>query len=105
MLTPYLPEYLTAILHHLGALFPVFYHYYVVSEDTAPSTSEDERVDLTQLAGSSLDFISAVARSGRAKEWFTEANTRSLVAEAFRWIEMTADEVLTFFEDAQRADN
>jgi importin-9 len=88
-----LPGFLASTLHHLNSLFPVFYHYYILAEDTAPSTSEDERVDLTQLAGSSLDFISAVARGGRAKEWFNEKNTTALIAEIFRWIEMTADEV------------
>ncbi|KAI0347862.1 ARM repeat-containing protein [Trametopsis cervina] len=100
VLAPYLPDFLNSTLHHLGALFPEFFHYYITAENTPPFTSEDERVDLTQLAGSALDFISAVARSGRAKQWFNEEKTTALLAEVFRWIEMTADEESEWGNDA-----
>ena len=93
VLAPYLPDFLTSTLYHLNTLFPAFYHFYIVAEDTAPVTSENERIDLTQLAGSALDLISAVARGVRATQWFNEVNTSNSVAEAFRWIEMTAEEV------------
>lgn len=65
----------------------------MVAEDTPPLSSEDERIELPQLASSTLDFISAVTRGGKAKDWYTEANVNDLVADIFRWTEMTADEV------------
>lgn len=92
-LKAFLPDFLAAALHQLQALFPTFHQYYVLAADAVPLSSEDEKIELSQLASATLDFIAAAARGGKAKAWFVEANVNLLVAEIFAWTEMTADEV------------
>ena len=92
-IAPYLPDFLTASLGQLHVLFPAFHQFYVLASDTVPLSSEDEKIELSQLASATLDFIAAVSRSGKARDWFNEANVNELVGDVFRWTEMTADEV------------
>ena len=92
-LVPYLPDYLSAVLNHLHVLFPTYYHYYVTAEDAIPNTSEDDRIDLSQLAGVCLDFIAGVARQARSKKWFTQAHLLALVNAIVPWAEISNDDV------------
>jgi hypothetical protein len=89
-LTPYLKDYLTSSLVHLGALLPTFSHYYLSSTNTAPSSSEDDNIDLPQLVCPIIDFMGAVARGGKAREWFKGAN--ELIAVVFAYMQMTSDD-------------
>ncbi|THG95659.1 hypothetical protein EW026_g6034 [Hermanssonia centrifuga] len=97
VLKPHLPDFLTAALKHLTALFPTYYHYYVLAEDSVPNSSEDEKIELSQFASSTLDLLANVARNGGAKTWFDQSNVTALIAEVFRWAEMTTDDVNTEF--------
>ena len=93
VLAPYLPDFLNASLHHLSSLFPTFSHYYLSSASTVPNTSEDDTFDLVQLIVPILDFVTTVARGGKAKGWFTVATLSSLAGEVYNWVQMTSDDV------------
>ncbi|KIP03840.1 hypothetical protein PHLGIDRAFT_31632 [Phlebiopsis gigantea 11061_1 CR5-6] len=99
-LVSYLPDFLTSCLAQLHVLFPTFHQFYVLGTGTVPLSSEDEKIDLPQLASSTLDFISTVVRGGKARDWFTDANVNELVGNVFRWTEMTADEEAEWASDA-----
>lgn len=92
-LTPYLKEFLSASLNHLSALFPTFNYYYLRSIAPVPRSSEDETIELTQLVCPMLDFVANVARSGKAKDWFTGENLTGLISGVFNWVQMTSDDV------------
>ena len=96
-LGPYLPDFLTAMLRQLQVLYPTYQQYYVLATDAIPLSSEDEKIELSQLASATLDFISTVTRSPKAKSWFDEATVSALVGDVFKWTVMTADEVSTSF--------
>ncbi|GJE89716.1 ARM repeat-containing protein [Phanerochaete sordida] len=98
-LAPYLPDFLTAALRQLCDLFPTFHQYYVLGADTVPLSSEDEKIELSQLASSTLDFIATSTR-GKGKDWFNESNVHQLVGAIFNWTEMTADEESEWASDA-----
>lgn len=98
-LAPYLSDFLAASLRQLHDLFPTFHQYYVLATDIVPLSSEDEKIELSQLASSTLDFIAATAR-GKSKDWFNEANIHQLVGDIFNWTEMTADEETEWATDA-----
>ncbi|EMD32596.1 hypothetical protein CERSUDRAFT_161550 [Gelatoporia subvermispora B] len=99
-LAPYLNDFLAASLNHLNALLPAFVHYYILSEDSAPGSSEDEPIDLAQLACPILDFVSRVGRSGRGKEWFQQDNLSTLEDEWARdansFVAQETDEALSY---------
>ncbi|KAK7464422.1 hypothetical protein VKT23_006589 [Stygiomarasmius scandens] len=86
---PYLPELLTASLNHLNSLYPTFERYYLSSNETVPTSEEDEPVEFTQLITSVLDFVSGIARGGRAREWFTGDTPTALISSVFNYIQMT----------------
>lgn len=58
-----------------------------------PSTSEDESIELPQLLCPIIDFLSAVIRGGKGREWLGEENMISLVASIFSYVQMTDDDV------------
>ncbi|KAL1950948.1 hypothetical protein VTO73DRAFT_97 [Trametes versicolor] len=91
-LTPYLKDFLSASLNHLSALFPTFNYYYLRSIAPVPRSSEDETIELTQLVCPMLDFVANVARSGKAKDWFTGENLTGLISGVFNWVQMTSDD-------------
>jgi importin-9 len=81
------------MLGQLQVLYPTYHQYYVLATDPVPLSSEDEKVELSQLASSTLDFISAISRSTKAKNWLNETAVNELVGDVFKWTVMTADEV------------
>ena len=74
-------------------LFPTYYLYYVIGDEAVPTTSEDDKADLSQLAGVALDFIAGVARQARSKKWFSQAHLSALVNAIVPWAEITNDDV------------
>jgi len=88
-----LSGFLTASLNHLRVLYPTFSHYYLSATGTVPSTSEDESIELPQLLCPIIDFLSAVTRGGKGREWLGEENLLSLVAFIFNYVQMTDDDV------------
>jgi importin-9 len=92
-LVPYLKDLLTAALSHLCVLSPIFSHFYLSSVDTPPSTSEDEPISIPQLICPILDFVSAISREGKAKEWFESNNLNTLIASVFSYSQMTDENV------------
>ena len=65
----------------------------MVGEDSVPNTSEDDKVELSQLAGVALDFMAGVARQARSKKWFTKEHLFALVSAIVPWAEITSDDV------------
>jgi importin-9 len=92
-LTSYLPEFLAASLNHLHVLYPTFSHYYLSATEAIPSTSEDESIELPQLLCPVIDFLSAVIRGAKGREWLGEENILSLVESMFNYVQMTDDDV------------
>ncbi|KAF5352862.1 hypothetical protein D9756_006082 [Leucocoprinus leucothites] len=86
-----LTDFLAASISHLHVLYPTFAHYYLASEDSVPSTSEDETIDLAQLISPVIDFVSGVTRHGKTKEWL-EANLQQIVAVIFNYAQITQDD-------------
>jgi importin-9 len=80
-------------LNHLRVLYPTFSHYYLSATEAVPSTSEDESIELPQLLCPIIDFVSAVIRGGKCRQWLGEENILSLVASTFNYVQMTDDDV------------
>ncbi|KAF7302737.1 ARM repeat-containing protein [Mycena chlorophos] len=97
-LTPYLSVFLTAALNHLTALFPTFSQYYLASNESAPTSSENESIELPQLICPIFDFMGAVTRGGRYKSWFEEGNSNlsGLIAAIFNFLQMTHEDEETW---------
>ena len=93
---------------HLQLLFPTFATYHLSGSATPPIPEEDA-IDLPQLICPLLDFVTAIARDGKAKEWFTNQSTGrmgELITEVVQWSQMTEDDVgfITFPDSALTAD-
>ncbi|TFY66382.1 hypothetical protein EVG20_g4698, partial [Dentipellis fragilis] len=102
-LAPYLPAYLNASLTHLQALFPIFYAYYLspTPAGDVPQSEDGENVELTRLAAPLVDFVSAVARGGRARAWFEENGRLGTVVDAaVKWAQMTSENEDDWASDA-----
>lgn len=106
-LTPYLPAYLSASLVHLQTLLPTFTANYLHSSGFRPQTLEDDPQELTRLMAALIDFVSSVARGGKAKSWFEvdqsgagSGNLVPLVTMLVRWAQMTRDNEEEWAEDA-----
>lgn len=95
-LTPYLNDFLAASIHHLHSLYPSFVRYYLSSTESAPSSSEDESIELPQLICPITDFVAAVTRGGKAKEWFDGGHLSSLVLTVFNYVQMTDEDARAF---------
>ncbi|TFY79832.1 hypothetical protein EWM64_g4180 [Hericium alpestre] len=91
----YLPAYLAAGLAHLQTLFPTFYGYYLSPNpvgDVPQSEDEGEIVELTKLAAPLIDFVSSVARAGRARTWFDEpGQLGTLIVTLVKWAQITRE--------------
>jgi importin-9 len=75
-------------------LYPAFEQYYLAGSESAPTSTEQESaIELTQLASAIIDFFSAVARGGRAREWFSPETTVVLVSTVFKYVQMTEIDV------------
>jgi hypothetical protein len=94
-LTLYLKDFLAASLNHFQALYPTFAQFYLSSSEPAPGSSEDETIELPQLLCPILDFVTSVARGGKAKEWFAEGNLNALISAVFSFAQMTDEDVST----------
>ncbi|KAK7040193.1 hypothetical protein VNI00_009999 [Paramarasmius palmivorus] len=97
---PYLNELLAAALNHLVIVYPTFDQCYISASEPIPSSSEDEPVELPQLITSTMDFVSAIARGGRAREWFDGERSATLVSAVFDYIQMTEDDEETWGSNA-----
>lgn len=95
-MTTYLKDFLSASLHHLQALFPTFTQCYLTSLQSPPGSTEDEFVGLPHLICPIVDFMSSVARGGRAKEWFEAGNLQSLIGSVFQYVQMTEEDVRVY---------
>ncbi|KAJ8502778.1 hypothetical protein ONZ45_g11445 [Pleurotus djamor] len=96
-LIPYLPDLLTASLDHLQKLYVPFAKYYLSADaGSAPGTSEDESVDLSQLACPIFDFVGRIVRHGKAGAWLDDSNTTLLVSAVFKIAQMTTDDEETW---------
>lgn len=91
-LIPYFKDLLNLSLSNLNSVYPTFLQYYL-SSDSVPPSSEDEPVELTQLISAILDFIAAVARGGRAKDWFKADSLVALITTIFNFTQMTDNDV------------
>ncbi|KAF7974899.1 hypothetical protein HWV62_11051 [Athelia sp. TMB] len=99
-MTIYLKDFLSASLHHLQALFPTFTQCYLTSLQSPPGSTEDEFVGLPHLICPIVDFMSSVARGGRAKEWFEAGNLQSLIGSVFQYVQMTEEDEETWAANA-----
>ncbi|KAF8899297.1 armadillo-type protein [Infundibulicybe gibba] len=99
-LTPYLRDFLTSSLNHLQALYPTFNHYYLSSIDSIPRSSEDESIELPQLICPITDFVAAVTRGGKAKDWFETENLTNLILAVFNFVQMTNEDEDTWTTNA-----
>ena len=78
----------------MTTLYSTFDHYYLKSADTVvPKSSEEDNIELAQLICPILDFVGAVARGGKAKDWFNGGNESALVAAVFNYVQMTNEDV------------
>lgn len=91
-MAPVIEDIMNVSLGHLQNLLPTFTQYYVSSTDSVPTSEEDDAVELPRLIGAILDFVSAVTRSGRAKEWVSKQGA-PLVAVVFSYVLMTDEDV------------
>ncbi|KAG6885829.1 hypothetical protein C0993_009221 [Termitomyces sp. T159_Od127] len=97
---PYLEGFLTASLVHLQALHATFNEYYLSSSEATPGSSEDEAIELPQLICPILDFVSAVTREGKSRDWFDVDNIGSLVAAIFDFVQITNEDEETWANNA-----
>ncbi|KAI0066668.1 ARM repeat-containing protein [Artomyces pyxidatus] len=100
VLAPYLPDYLTAALIHLQALYPTFSQYYLTDNGTVPDSSEGEPIELSKLAAPLIDFVSSVARGTKARAWFEQGNLAALVDVLVKWAQMTKENEEEWATDA-----
>jgi len=84
---------LVASLNHLRALYPTFSSYCLTALESTPNTSEDEPIELPQLICPIIDFLAAVVRGGKARDWLRDENILSLVSLVFSFVQMTDDDV------------
>ncbi|KAG6896763.1 hypothetical protein C0992_006277, partial [Termitomyces sp. T32_za158] len=97
---PYLEAFLTASVVHLQALHATFTEYYLSSSEATPGSSEEEAIELPQLICPILDFVSAVTREGKQRDWFNMNNIGSLVAAVFDFVQMTNEDEETWANNA-----
>jgi hypothetical protein len=92
-LRTYMPDVLAAALAHLHAYLPAYVAHYVRADEPVPRTSEDDALELPDVAAPIVDFVAAVARSGRAKEWFAPDKVGALVEMVFAWAQISTESV------------
>ncbi|KZT73366.1 ARM repeat-containing protein [Daedalea quercina L-15889] len=95
LLTPVLPDFLSAALTHLTTLYPVYLHHYVLAETAVPPPSEatdSESTELTQLYCAICDFVAGSARHARGREFWTEDSMGKVVLALVQWVQITKDD-------------
>jgi hypothetical protein len=58
-----------------------------------PRNSEDEPLELPAVVSPIFDFVTSVARSGRAKEWFEPAAVNGLMEAIVGWAQISTESV------------
>jgi hypothetical protein len=87
-------DILTISLQSLQILSPLFYEYYLSSDDTSPASDQNEHATLPQLAATVLDFMSSCSRVNIAKSWFSDVNNiNACIKTTFVWTQITRDDV------------
>ncbi|KAF8963883.1 armadillo-type protein [Flammula alnicola] len=99
-LVQYFPDLLAASLNHLRVLYPTFCTYCLAATESAPNTSEDESIELPQLLCPILDFLAAVIRGGKFREWLVDENIMAIVSSVFAFVQMTDEDVETWANNA-----
>uniref|UniRef100_A0A0W0FXL4 Importin N-terminal domain-containing protein n=1 Tax=Moniliophthora roreri TaxID=221103 RepID=A0A0W0FXL4_MONRR len=99
-IVPYLPDLLAAALNHLATVYPTFNQCYIAVAESVPASSEDEPIELPQLITTAMDFVSAIARGGRARDWFGGDKSAALVSAVFDYIQMTEEDEETWGSNA-----
>ncbi|KAG9313899.1 armadillo-type protein [Chiua virens] len=103
-LKPYAESFLDSSLAHLKDISPAYEIYYIGATDLAPTSSEDEAVELPYLICPLFDFISNVVRGGKAKQWLesqgTSQNLTDLIGVVFQFAQMTAEDEDTWVTNA-----
>lgn len=93
-MAPFIVDLLNFSLSHLQGLYNTFKQYYISSSDPVPPSAEDESIELPQLISSILDFVAAIARGGRARDWFAlDTLLPSLIAAVLNFTQMTDTDV------------
>jgi importin-9 len=101
-LTPYLKDFLSLSLLHLNSLYPAFQEHYINASTPAPSSSEDdETIELPQLLCPVIDFVSAVVRGGKSRDWFQQEKLHGLISVIFNVAQMTDEDVSYLFSPAE----
>ncbi|KIM47710.1 hypothetical protein M413DRAFT_62252 [Hebeloma cylindrosporum] len=95
-LVAYYPDFLTASLNHLRVLYDTFSTYYLAATDSVPVTSEDEVIELPHLLCPVIDFLAAVVRGGKARDWLADENVLDVVSSVFSLIETWASNANVF---------
>jgi hypothetical protein len=85
---------LAASLNHLRVLYDTFSTYYLAATDSVPTTSEDEIIELPHLLCPVIDFLAAVVRGGKARDWLADENVLDVVSSVFVLVQMTDDDVM-----------
>lgn len=93
MVTPYLPAYIAAALHHLHALYPTFVRYYLMDSVPVPNSSEGEPIELYRLITGLVDFVSEATRQSKSRVSFDEGTLGKLVNALVQWSQMTKENV------------
>lgn len=93
-LVAYYPDFLAASLNHLRVLYDTFSTYYLAATDSVPTTSEDEIIELPHLLCPVIDFLAAVVRGGKARDWLADENVLDVVSSVFVLVQMTDDDVM-----------
>lgn len=92
-LRSYFSDFLTAALNHLQAYYSFYYENYIISDSPVPQNSEDESLELPEVAAPILDFVSSVARSGKSREWFEPSAINSLIEAILGWSQISTESV------------
>ncbi|KAI9510750.1 ARM repeat-containing protein [Russula earlei] len=100
VLTPYLPAYVTAALHHLHALYPTFVAYYLTDGLAVPNSSEGEPIELYRLITPLVDFVTGATRQSKARVAFDEGTLGKWVDALVQWAQMTKENEEQWAADA-----
>jgi hypothetical protein len=92
-LRTYMPDVLAAALAHLHAYLPAYVAHYVRADEPVPRTSEDDALELPDVAAPIVDFVAAVGRRGRAEAGFAPGQLGGLVEMVFAWAQISTESV------------
>ncbi|PPQ86958.1 hypothetical protein CVT25_009780 [Psilocybe cyanescens] len=99
-LIPHLFDFLSASLNNLRSLYPTFSAYYLAATESIPSPSEDDPIELPQLLCPIIDFLAAVIRGGKGRDWVVDENIAAIVSSVFAFVQMTDEDVETWTNNA-----